>query len=271
MFNVARPAPFVLVSTNHGTMIVNRNDYKMVTAEKAIGVGIHLLNHSCFDPQEVDFAVALIHSRGLNFGAGAIAVDCGANIGVHTVEWARLMHGWGQVYSFEAQEKIFYALAGNVIINNCLNVTARHAAVGATCGKIRIPEPNYYTPSSFGSFALRASDQTEFIGQEIDYANPTKEVDLISIDSLQLPRLDFLKIDVEGMEMEVFEGAARAIEKHRPELLVEVVKSGREPIELWLRQRGYITYSLGLNLLALHGSDPALQRLKIENGSVVFS
>lgn len=270
MLNIPRPAPFVLISSNHGTMIVNRNDYRMISAEKGFGVGLQLMNSSSFDQPEVDFALALINSRRVNFGAGAIAVDCGANIGVHTVEWARLMHGWGHVYSFEAQEKIFYALAGNVIINNCLNVTARHAAVGARCGKISIPEPNYYVPSSYGSFELRASENTEFIGQQLDYAKPTTEIDLVSLNSLQLPRLDFLKIDVEGMEMEVLEGAAATVERHKPSMIVEVMKSDQEQIIRWLGKLGYMTYPMGVNLLALHGSDPALQHLKIENGSMHF-
>ena len=53
------------------------------------------------------------------------------------------MYGWGNVISFEAQEKIYYALAGNITINNCLNVSARLSAVGLNCSSIEIPEINY--------------------------------------------------------------------------------------------------------------------------------
>ena len=38
------------------------------------------------------------------FGDGVMAIDCGANVGVHTLEWSRLMYGWGEVIAFEAQE-----------------------------------------------------------------------------------------------------------------------------------------------------------------------
>jgi hypothetical protein len=89
MLNIPRPAPFVLVSSNHGTLIVNRNNYKMMDDGRA--VGMQILTSSCMDPQEVDLALTLIETRRVNFGAGVVAVDCGANIG----EWSRLMTEWG--------------------------------------------------------------------------------------------------------------------------------------------------------------------------------
>src|ERR1700679_1650413 len=117
--------------------------------------------------------------------------------------------------AFEAQEKIFYALAGNVVINNCLNVSARYCAVGENCAPIDVPEPDYLVPSSFGSFELRKTDSNEFIGQTIDYQK-TKAVPQISIDSLRLRRLDLIKIDVEGMEEDVLKGATESIAAHLP-------------------------------------------------------
>lgn len=271
MLNIPRPAPFVLVSSNHGTLIINRNDYRMTDAKNGYGVGFQIMQNSCFDQPEVDFALELLRLRQAHFGAGVVAIDCGANIGVHTVEWARLMHGWGQVYSFEAQEKIFYALAGNIAINNCLNVTARHAAVGARCGVIRVPEPNYLIPSSFGSFELKRSENTEFIGQAIDYANPQRDVELVSIDSLELKRLDFLKIDVEGMEIDVLDGATAALETYKPQMLIETIKSDKDEIAQRLGASGYQTYSVGINILAVHSTDPVAKHLEIENGLLHLS
>jgi hypothetical protein len=152
MLNIPRPAPFVLLSSNHGTMIVNRNDYHSTGPNSGYGIGYQLFNTSSFDQQEIDFVLALLNKRRINFGDGVVAIDCGANIGAHTIEWGRLMHNWGEVISFEAQERIYYALAGNVAINNCLNVTAKYCAVGSECSSIEIPEPNYLIPASYGSF-----------------------------------------------------------------------------------------------------------------------
>ena len=49
-------------------------------------------------------------------GDGVVAVDGGANIGVHTIEWATAMTGWGSVIAIEPQERIYYALAGTLWI-----------------------------------------------------------------------------------------------------------------------------------------------------------
>ena len=145
-----RPVAFVIVSTNHGTMLVNRHDYRLV-GQSGYGVGHQLLNTSSFDAEEIDIAKQLLVSRRQNFGDGVVAVDCGANIGVHTIEWAKLMSGWGEVLAIEAQERIFYALAGNITMNNCFNARAIWAAVGDKTGSIGVPVPDFFNPSSFGS------------------------------------------------------------------------------------------------------------------------
>jgi FkbM family methyltransferase len=194
-----RPTAFVLVSTNHGSLLVNRHDYRIVQGG-AYGVGHQLLESSAFDPDEVDVAVKLLEMRRAHFGDGVVALDCGANIGVHTVEWAQAMHGWGQVVAVEAQERVFYALAGNITLNNCFNARAIWAAVGQEAGTINVPAPDYFTPSSFGSLEIRQTERTEFIGQAIDYsaekASPTR---MVPIDDLGFQRLDFVKIDIEDL------------------------------------------------------------------------
>jgi len=239
----------------------------MVSNTDGYGVGFQMLNTSSHDQQEIDFALALIDRRRIHFGTGVIAIDCGANVGVHTIEWARLMHGWGEVISFEAQEKIYYALAGNVAINNCLNVSARFSAVGSHCSFIDVPDIDYLTPSSFGSFEIKKRMNSEYIGQTIDYKK-TKSVPLVSIDSLNLDRLDFLKIDVEGMEEEVLEGAKNSIQKNNPIMLIEIIKSDKNSIESFLNECGYKHFLLGINLLAIHLNDPILKSIKVENDAV---
>lgn len=253
-----RPAPFVLLSTAHGSLIVNRNDYRMVDAQRGYGVGFQLMQTSCFDPEEVHIVLRLLHKRKQHFGAGVVAADCGANIGVHTVEWAKCMHDWGHVHAFEAQEKIFYALAGNVILNNCLNVSARHCAVGERAGVLNIPEPNYLLPSSFGSLELQARAQHEFIGQTIDYSR-TREVPMVSIDALALDRLDLLKVDVEGMEEAVLLGAEHSLRRLQPVVLFEHIKSDQARLCAYLGDLGYRCWPLGINVLAIHHRDPCAQ------------
>ncbi len=261
-----RPLPFVLAATNHGSMILNRNDYRMVDANSGYGVGFQLLNTSCFDPEEIGFAVALLNLRQKYFGKGVVAIDGGANIGVHTIEWAKHMHGWGTVHAFEAQEKIYYALAGNIAINNCLNASAHFAALGAQSGELKIPVPNYLVPASFGSLELKQNKTNEFIGQSIDYSEAAMQtVALKTIDAFNWPRVDLIKIDVEGMEVDVLLGAEKTIQHTKPIMMIEIIKTDKILVETFLTQHGYRMYPMGINLLAVHETDPANQNLKLSD------
>ena len=189
MQSMGRNLAFVLASSNHGTMIVNRNDYRMIDERQGYGVGFQILQTGSFDPTEVRLVLDLLALRRKHHGDGVVAIDCGANIGVHTIEWAKAMTGWGSVLSIEAQERIYYALAGNIAINNCFNALAINAAVSSESGVMQIPSPNYLVPSSFGSLELRKRNGNEFIGQHIDYENMVN-VRKLAIDEFNLPRVD---------------------------------------------------------------------------------
>src|SRR5580658_1705257 len=230
MANPPRKIGFVLAATEHGTMILNRFDYHRGD-NGTYGVGHVLLSNSIWQPAEIGGAVSLLTVRRTHFGDGVVAIDCGANIGTHKLEWARSMTGWGSVIAIEAQERIFYALAGNIALNNCFNARAILAAVAATDGTLRVPTPDYLAPGSFGSLELKHSATNEFIGQKIDYAEAKlTAIRSLAIDSLDLARVDLIKIDVEGMEPEVLEGARQTIGRCPPIILVEHLKAGRDTL-----------------------------------------
>ena len=146
MLQPARKLAFVLAASNHGAMIVNRLDYRNDNGGGTTGVGHQLLANGAFDALEVELAVKLLMLRKEFHGDGVIAIDCGANIGVHTLEWATAMTGWGQVVAIEAQERIYYALAGNIALNNCFNAIAIHGAVAAEPGVGSKPAPSSARP-----------------------------------------------------------------------------------------------------------------------------
>src|SRR5689334_6504180 len=204
MRNVGRKLAFVLAATNHGTMITNRFDYRMnepnsrsgsgsmgetssrtgsmgetnsrsgsmsgANSRGGSGVGQLLLETAAADPVDVELALHLIEGRRQAHGEGVVAVDGGANVGTHTVEWAIAMTGWGSVIAIEAQERIYYALAGNIALNNCFNAIAMHAAISSEPGIMQIPTPDYLVPSNFSNLELRPRADTEFIGQPVDYS-----------------------------------------------------------------------------------------------------
>lgn len=265
-----RPIAFILAASNHGPMIVNRHDYNVHVGGSRYGVGHDLLQHSSYSADEVAFARALLERRRRYFGDGVVALDGGANIGVHTIEWARHMHGWGRVLSFEAQEVVYYALAGNIALNNCLNARAQLAALGECTGELTVPRPDYFAHGSFGSLELRPQANTEDIGQRISYdpAQGTR-VPMTSIDALGLVRVDLLKLDVEGMELEVLRGAQQTLVSCRPMLMVEVIKSDRAAIEGLLEALGYHFFPAGMNLIALHTTDPVRPHLSLREEGVL--
>jgi FkbM family methyltransferase len=256
--------PFVFAATAHGPMIINRLDYNTAFNGGKYGVGAQLLERGVYDPVEVGLSKSLIDLRRETHGDDLVVLDGGANIGVMTLEWAKHMDGWGHVVAVEAQERIFYALAGNIAVNNCFNVRAVWAALSDQNGGMLIPEPDYTKASSFGSFELRRRLGTEDIGQAINYDEPNLMVRALTIDAMQFPRLDILKLDIEGMELEALEGAAETIDRCKPALIVEAVKVDGEVLDQKLEEFGYVKFPMHMNVMAMHKDDPGVARISVE-------
>lgn len=160
---------------------------------------------------------------------GGVAVDAGANIGAHTLALARAVGPGGVVIAAEPQRVVFQMLCANLALNEVRNVHAIHCALGAAAGRTTIPLPDYGQDSNFGGISAGA-ERGEFVR-------------VLSVDGLALPRLDLLKIDVEGWEAEVLRGAAESIRRHRPVLYVEADRQDKTPalIDL-LRAMDYALY-----------------------------
>ncbi len=139
---------------------------------------------------------------------GDVVVDGGANIGCFTLFFARAVGTGGAVLAFEPQRMIFQMLCANMALNGLANVGTWQAGLGAEAGLMKVPPMNYGTFGNFGGVALT----TEGAGEPV----PVRP-----IDSLGLQRCNLIKIDVQGMESEVLEGADATIGKFRPLLYVE--------------------------------------------------
>jgi FkbM family methyltransferase len=262
--NPPRKLAFILAATDHGTMVVNRFDYHMVDQNRGFGVGLDILDTAAFDRDGVDFASGLLALRRRYHGDGVVAIDCGANIGVFTLEWAREMTGWGSVIAIEAQERIYYALAGNIAINNCFNARAVLAAVSDKPGSMKVPKLDYGRPASFGSVEIKQRERTEFIGQPLDYADPsTNEVVCVTLDSFNLPRVDLVKIDVEGMEFDVLAGAGNLLRRCNPVLIIEFIKTDKNRLRAALEANDYGVFEFGMNFVAVHKSDKTIDHVRV--------
>lgn len=147
---------------------------------------------------------------------GATALDVGANIGALTVPLAALVGPAGRVVAFEPQRVLFQLLCANLALNGHRNVQALNAAAGIAPGVLDVPAFDYQSEGNFGGINLTG----EFNPAQA-IARPPERVPVRPLDELGLERLDFLKIDVEGMENQVLLGAVHTLERCRPTILLE--------------------------------------------------
>ncbi len=251
---------FILANTRHGAMILNRFDITDSDMPgHSIGVGGEIMEHGEYQANEGVAIVNLMMLRRQTFGDGVVVLDVGANIGAHTCRWARACEGWGEVHAFEAQERVFYALAGNLAIGNHFNAHARHTAVGGRSGRMAIPSMNHRTYGNFGGLGLRPTLRKP--GQQISYFEELEDVAIVTLDSLFFPRLDLIKIDVEGMEIEVLIGATQTIARCRPMFYLEHDIAGIENIKAALPGYVFMEPEGKRDVLCVHKDDPALRIL----------
>ena len=137
-----------------------------------------------------------------------VVVEVGANIGAHTVFLAQHVGPGGIILAFEPQRVIFQTLCANIALNNLTNVACFQQALADAPGQIVVPSLDYQAQGNFGGLALGA-----FVHGE--------SVPVVTLDSLELRRCDFLKVDVEGMEQAVLQGARQTIARLQPVLYVE--------------------------------------------------
>lgn len=147
---------------------------------------------------------------------GCVVIDGGANIGSVTIPLAqRIMPKGGKLLSFEAQRRIYYALAGSVALNDLHNVNVYNLALGQEPGVASMPDLTYAETTDFGCVHVSESGPGEY-----NYLD-NNCTQMINIDSLNLPRLDFLKLDIEGYEPQALLGGLETIKKHRPWIWAE--------------------------------------------------
>lgn len=188
------PGFYQLINGRHGVFAVNPED---------IYVGQAIAMYGEYGEHEVQLFTQIVKP-------GDTVVEVGANIGAHTVPLAKLAGAHGHVHAFEPQPVIFQNLCANIALNSLLNVHTYSQAAGSANGRAALPAVDYTKPGNFGGIELQHQ------GQGITV--PVVRLDDILID---LPRLRLLKLDVEGWEQSVLEGAPNLIARHRPIIYLE--------------------------------------------------
>lgn len=140
----------------------------------------------------------------------AVALDIGANIGMTSCLMSQQLSN-GKIFSFEPSPSVFPILSRNLETNSVPNVTARQVAVGAEKGSL-----GFVGESAYGHLVpgTEGAAKTDTISVDVETLDDI-------VDSLELDRLDFVKIDVEGFEDGVLSGGKKTEERFSPLYFIE--------------------------------------------------
>ena len=161
-------------------------------------------------------------------GANSCFVDIGAHIGTYSLPFSTL---FTDVKSFEPCKQNFYLLEKNVKINDCTNVEVYNEALSDANRSVRLHKYDNHN-----------SGQNQIID------DPEGDIKTSTLDSHQFENVDYIKIDVEGRELDVLKGAEKTISLYRPLVQFEVSSllpeygGGVQNVVDFLKKRGYVLH-----------------------------
>jgi FkbM family methyltransferase len=150
---------------------------------------------------------------------GQTIFDVGGDQGIYTLFFASRVGEKGKVVTFEPNPESHRRIVTNVELNQFRNVDVRHLGLGAKKGKLTFVFPAGEPARGSADAGIQAQILQEKDAQTI-------EIDINSLDSeireAGLPEPDLVKIDVEGLEIDVLRGMTETLAKRRPNLFIEV-------------------------------------------------
>lgn len=148
----------------------------------------------------------------------SIVLDIGANTGHHSLFFSRYGR---QVYSFEPYDKMFHILENRIYDNNIQNIQTFNYGLGDSNQSL-----DFFAPEGknkgIGSFVKSE------VGKSIGKLEIKKGDDIVS--DLNVSRVSFIKIDVEGMEISVLQGLLHTINTHKPVMFIEMSPESQHTI-----------------------------------------
>ena len=183
------------------------------------------------DQEHIDRLVSIVKNID-----NPVIVDVGANLGWFSFE-LRNANPSATVFAFEPQKTLYNMMCDSIALNSFDKIYISHIAIGDNNSSIEVPVFDYSLISNFGGVEL---DQTrtnkEYIGQ---HATNFESVNLRTLDYFSFPKLDVLKIDVEGMEEKVLLGAIETIRRCKPVIFIEFLKSDPKKLKRQIEELGY--------------------------------
>ena len=176
-----------------------------------------------------------------------VILDIGANNGNHTLAYSFLSQPECSIYAFEPQKFVFNHLENTVKLNDHTREKVKlfNKAVGDTCRTDTMCTVDITTPQNLGGVSIGTGGE---------------EVEMITIDSLNIKSCDFVKMDVEGYESHVILGAKDTISKFKPIIMFEHNRQSEHdtPFKMLSEIHGYTNFKYldWSNWLAWHDDNP---------------
>lgn len=173
-----------------------------------------------------------------------IAIDVGANIGTFAIAAAKYLKN-GKVYAYEAQRIVTYQLGANTLLNRLHNIYINNWAIGdpKDANSINVPIIDYSTDTNIGAVSLIPEIMNGY-DYENNFVYHRKKIDkyetvpYVALDMVhEGDKIDFIKIDVEGMELLVLEGAKKIIADSMPVIFFESNNLG--DATMWFKNYDY--------------------------------
>jgi len=174
-------------------------------------VGRSLKEYGQFCQGEIDLCTEFIRP-------GSVVLEAGAHIGAHTVPIAQLVGPGGVVVAFEPQPTLHRILCANLVLNSIPNTLTYPMALGSREGECLLPPLEGTQPTHAIDTATNA---------EADQAALGEAVPMGRLDDFHLDRVDFIRLDVDGSEADVLQGATQTIQRCHPILYVKNERTER--------------------------------------------
>jgi FkbM family methyltransferase len=155
---------------------------------------------------------------------GSTVIDAGANLGAYdyAVQFSHWVGAGGRVLAMEPQPFIYGVLSANAVVAGVGNMQVYNTALGDAQRQTRMEQTILDGSSRGRAYGEAASDH----GSKINFGGRTlglrgEQVDMITLDSLRVGNVSFIKIDVQGSEDYVIWGARETIAREAPVILME--------------------------------------------------
>lgn len=198
---------------------IDYNQTEKINIDTALHIEKQIFLYGCFDPEAIDFA-------NIYLSPAAIILDIGANSGALSLGFASHLNKDGHIYAFEPGCETANRFQENLTLNPHLQdkITLIRCGLGAN-------EKTFFRKESDPPGNGTLMDET---GALLTAGEPVQITTLDRwLEETQLSAIDFMKVDVEGFELAVFQGGVKALEQFHPTIWFEstqISSGGRDRV-----------------------------------------